>query len=81
MAAKVKIVPPSDYEILKKYIVSGYPDCDGVVLIPEDVANKIGVESDYVAEGYLFGGIPDIAVDIVLSKEHHFCFNELNSKI
>lgn len=68
--AQVRIVPKKDMEILNKYL-SGE---DGVVLIPEDFANKRNLNS---LDGehnrfYAYAGDPDIYVDVVKSDSHTF---------
>lgn len=67
MGAVIKVVPPEDMAVLKKYLKAS----DGIALIPEELANEMGVSDGQHAD-YDFGGNADIFVDIVESTDHYF---------
>lgn len=75
MAAKVKIVPTKDWEIIREYLNE-----EGVLLIPENIAKEQNVE--YLNGkniDYDFGGEADCWIDIAASKKHTF-FQDLVEK-
>lgn len=79
--AKIMIVPASDYEVFKKYLLPS------VVLIPESFLNTIPPEAKNKVQEleqcedvyYDFGGEPDINMDIVLCEDS-YAYNELIRK-
>ena len=79
--AKIMIVPASDYEVFKKYLLPS------VVLIPEHFLNTISPEAKNKVKElercedvhYDFGGEPDINMDIVLCEDS-YAYNKLIRK-
>lgn len=73
--AKVCIVPPEHWSILKQYVGA---DAEGVVLIPEEVIPELhekhqAVVRDYdgrIVE-YGFGGSCDVQVDVILTSDSY----------
>ena len=68
----VKIISKEDWEILRKYL-----DSKCVILVKEEVANKIKTTedelTDYISDSsYDFGSDADIWIDIVASSNHLF---------
>jgi hypothetical protein len=68
MAAIIKYVRTEDVDILKKYLSDG-----GVALIfpkAQKKAAKMDMHNDDYID-YDFGGEPDVAVEMVITKDHY----------
>lgn len=72
---KFKIIPPEDYEVLRKYLA----DAQGVVLIPESFLRTLPVSAQTKCQelanvgtiSYDFGGEPDVYVDIIQDMDDY----------
>lgn len=70
---KLMIVPPDDYEVLKRYLGTG--QC-GVVLLPQQVLETFPKEAQDKFQAmdkqdiptYDFGGEPDVNVDFIMDQ-------------
>lgn len=63
---KLRVVPQKDWEIVRKYLTD-----EGVVLVPENIAKKVGCEKFNGKElDYDFGGDADHWVDIIYDSNH-----------
>ena len=71
MSVKLKIVPQSDWDVLKKYL-----NAEGVVLVPEENVKGIerlkqhGLENNEEIS-YDFGGDANVWVDIAYHEESY----------
>lgn len=75
MAALVRIIPQTDWMILKEYLT----ETEGCVLIPESVVEKLPKEQqeqlqavDHCLVEYGYGGEADVWVDMVQFPDAYF---------